>query len=53
MVDSLKETKVKPKYTEYAKVGHYCWDRAYRDEELVTWLFKQSKTEQSKTVPKK
>lgn len=43
MVKALKEANRNPKYTEYKGVGHYCWDRVYRDNELVTWLFKQSK----------
>lgn len=49
MVKALTKVKPKPKYTEYIGVGHYCWDRAYRDPKLVAWLFAQSK----KTAPKK
>ena len=44
MVGALKEAKGEPKYTEYSGVGHNSWDRAYRDSELVDWLFKQTKT---------
>ena len=44
MVKALKDVKKNPKYTEYAGVGHYCWDRAYRDAELVNWVFTQSKS---------
>jgi len=44
MVKALKDSKGKPKYTEYADVGHNCWDRAYRDSKLVTWLFAQTKS---------
>lgn len=43
MVKALKDAKGNPKYTEYAGVGHYCWDKAYRDSEFVDWLFMQSR----------
>lgn len=45
MVKALKDANGNPKYTEYPGVGHDCWSRAYRDNELVEWLFKQSKPE--------
>ncbi|MBG85666.1 MAG: hypothetical protein CMO80_02045 [Verrucomicrobiales bacterium] len=32
-----------PKFTEYPGVDHNCWDRAYRDPELIRWLFGQSR----------
>ena len=48
IVKALKEAKGNPKYTEYAGVGHNSWDRAYRSNELVTWLFKQSKSDAKK-----
>ena len=44
IVKALKEANGNPKYTEYAGVGHYCWDRAYQDTKFVNWLFAQSKT---------
>ncbi len=47
MVNALKDAnedaKVQPKYTEYQGVGHNCWDKAYRDPELISWLFQQTK----------
>ena len=43
MVEALKDAKGKPRYTEYEGVGHNCWDKAYRDKSLITWLFAQSK----------
>ncbi len=30
-------------YTEYPGVAHNCWDRAYSDREMVTWLLEQSR----------
>ena len=43
MVKALKEAGGNPKYTEYPGVGHYSWDRAYRDPKLIEWLFAQSR----------
>jgi len=44
MVKALRDAGGNPKYTEYPGVGHYSWDRAYRDPELIEWLFAQSRT---------
>ncbi|MEM7476909.1 MAG: dienelactone hydrolase family protein [Planctomycetota bacterium] len=41
IVKALRDAGADPKYTEYAGVGHYCWDMAYRDEGLIRWLFSQ------------
>lgn len=44
MADALKAAGAPDAhYTEYAGVGHNAWDRAYREAELWTWLFKQSR----------
>ncbi len=43
VVKALRDAGGDPKYTEYPGVGHYCWDRAYRDPELISWLFAQSR----------
>ena len=40
-VAELKRLGAKPKYTEYAGVGHDSWDRAYATPELWKWLLKQ------------
>lgn len=29
------------RYTEYAGVGHSCWEQAYREPEFIAWLFAQ------------
>jgi predicted peptidase len=31
----------KPRYTEYPTTGHACWVRAFKDPELLSWLFAQ------------
>jgi len=33
------------RYTEYPGVAHNSWDKAYHDQEMITWLFKQRKIE--------
>ena len=43
VVQALKDAGGDPKYTEYPGVGHNSWDRAYRDPELIEWLFGQSR----------
>ncbi|HEU4387931.1 MAG TPA: prolyl oligopeptidase family serine peptidase [Blastocatellia bacterium] len=42
MVEALKATGGKVKYTEYPGVGHNSWDAAYGDSELMTWLLAQT-----------
>jgi len=43
MIDALKKAGGKPKYTEYPKVGHNSWDKAYAEAELFPWMFEQKK----------
>jgi predicted peptidase len=43
MIEAVKKAGGSPKYTEYPKVGHNSWDKAYDTEELYEWLLKQSK----------
>jgi predicted peptidase len=42
MIKALKDAGGEPRYTEYAKVGHNSWDRAYATAELYTWFLKHS-----------
>jgi predicted peptidase len=42
-VKQLRAAGGSPKYTEYLGVGHDSWTRAYRDQELIDWLFAQSR----------
>ncbi len=41
MIEALKKAGGEPKYTEYPKVGHNSWDKAYATPELYEWLLKQ------------
>ncbi|HEX3148674.1 MAG TPA: dienelactone hydrolase family protein [Gemmataceae bacterium] len=43
MIEAIKKAGGDPKYTEYPKVGHNSWDKAYATDELYEWLLKQSK----------
>ena len=43
MVKALEEAGGKPKYTEYAGVGHDSWTKTYADEKVLDWLFAQKK----------
>lgn len=39
MITALKKAGAKPTYTEYKKVGHDSWVKAYQESELLPWLF--------------
>jgi predicted peptidase len=41
MVKALETAGGKPKYTEYEKVGHNSWVKAYDTKELYEWMLKQ------------
>jgi predicted peptidase len=43
MIAALEKAGGKPKYTEYKGVGHDSWVPAYRDPELMKWLFSQKR----------
>jgi predicted peptidase len=53
MVAALRKVGGKVKYTEYRGVGHNSWDRTYRNENALAWLFHQSKGEQSDQLGEK
>ena len=42
LVKALRDAGGNPKYTEYPGVNHDSWESAYRDPELIEWLFPQS-----------
>jgi predicted peptidase len=44
IVKALRDAGGNPKYTEYPGVNHDSWSIAYRDPELVKWLFAQKKS---------
>jgi predicted peptidase len=41
MVKLLRELHSDVRYTEYDKVAHESWNRAYGEDELPVWLFRQ------------
>jgi predicted peptidase len=43
MVKALEAAGGHPKYTEYPDVGHDSWVPAYKDPEMMKWLFAQKK----------
>ena len=43
MIAAIKKAGGSPKYTEYPKVGHDSWTRAYDTKELWAWLLEQKK----------
>lgn len=45
MVEALEELDSPIRYTEYQGVGHDCWNNAYEEPELLSWLFDQVKPE--------
>jgi predicted peptidase len=45
MVEALKSEGADVQYVEFPGIGHNAWDRAYGDEALWKWLFKQQRAE--------
>jgi predicted peptidase len=43
MVEALKKAGGDPKYTEYPDEGHASWVPAYKDADMLAWLFAQKK----------
>jgi predicted peptidase len=43
MVAALKAAGADVKYTEYPGVGHNSWDNAFKEPDLLKWLFAQKK----------
>ena len=43
MVKSLKSHNSKVIYTEFPKLGHFCWEQSYRTPKFLEWLFSQKK----------
>ncbi|HEY0791891.1 MAG TPA: prolyl oligopeptidase family serine peptidase [Chthoniobacterales bacterium] len=41
MVEALRKQGTNPKYTEYEGVGHDSWTPAYKEPELLNWMFSQ------------
>jgi hypothetical protein len=47
LVKALRDAAGHPKYTEYPGVDHGSWELAYRDPELIEWLFAQTRQQES------
>jgi predicted peptidase len=43
MVAALKKAGANPRYTEYKGVGHNSWVQAFREPDLLSWMFAQRK----------
>lgn len=43
MVEALRKAGGQPIYTEYPKVKHDVWKRAFAEPELIPWLFSQKR----------
>jgi predicted peptidase len=43
MVKALKDAGGAPKYTEYPNEAHASWVPAYKDAEMMKWLFAQKR----------
>lgn len=43
LVATLKRLGGAPRYTEYPRAGHDIWTRVFKEPELRTWLFAQSR----------
>jgi predicted peptidase len=45
MVEALKKAKGSVRYSEYEKVGHNSWSRAFAEPELLAWMFAQKRAD--------
>lgn len=48
MIEALRAAGGAPKYSELAGVGHDSWTPAYRDPDVLAWLFAQKKPAKGK-----
>lgn len=45
MIAAIKEAGGNPRYTEFPKAGHECWDKAYTTPALWKWLGEQKRAD--------
>jgi predicted peptidase len=45
MIAALKKVGGHPRYSEYKGVGHNSWVRAFKEPDLLSWLFAQKRSE--------
>ena len=43
IVDALTKIGKPPKYTEYSGMDHYVWQKAFKEPDLLAWIFSQNK----------
>ena len=43
MINAIKQAGGHPKYSEYDGIGHEVWNRAFRERELLPWIFAQKR----------
>jgi predicted peptidase len=43
MIQAIKAAGGEPKYTEYPEVDHFAWVPAFKDPEMLKWLFSQKR----------
>jgi predicted peptidase len=43
VVEELKKAGGNPRYTEYPETNHNSWSKAYREPEMIEWLFDQTR----------
>jgi predicted peptidase len=48
MIAAIREAGGRPRYTEYPKVGHDSYRRAFQEPELLPWLFRQRNSGQAR-----
>lgn len=41
MIRAIRNAGGEPKYTEYKRVGHNSWERAFAEQDLLPWMFAQ------------
>jgi predicted peptidase len=41
MCQKIKDAGGNVQYTEYGTIGHNCWEQAYTDDQVFTWLMNQ------------
>jgi predicted peptidase len=43
VIAAVRKAGGNPRYTEYADLGHNCWENAYATPELWDWLLRQKR----------
>ena len=51
MVEAMMEKGGKPRYYLYTGLGHFSWDKAFSEPELLPWLFSQHRSTAAPNSP--